>query len=71
MKNPAKAAVLLIFLLLIIIVFFAYTGVNVRKPEQAMYIMVDKVIEINRAINRMIDDLIISIQTKVSEVFSR
>jgi hypothetical protein len=71
MKNPAKAAVLLVVLLLIILIFFAYTGVNPRKPEQAMYIMVDKVIEINRAINRMIDNLIFSIRTKVSETFSR
>jgi hypothetical protein len=71
MSNPAKAALLLILLLLIIVIFFAYTGINVRKPEQAMYTLVDKVLEINRAINRMLRELIFSIRIKVRETFSR
>jgi hypothetical protein len=71
MKNPAKFALLMIVLLLIIIIFFAYTGIDVNKPEKAMYILVDKVVEINRAINRMFVNLIINIRTGFQERFSR
>jgi hypothetical protein len=61
----------MIVLLLIIIIFFAYTGINLNKPEKAMYILVDKVVEINKAINRMFINLVFNIRTSFQERFSR
>jgi Na+/H+ antiporter NhaC len=71
MKNPSKVILILLFLLFIIVVFFAYTGVNVNKPEEAMYILVDKVVELNRAINQMFRNLFWSIRTTVLGWFGR
>lgn len=70
MSNPAKAALLLILLIFIIITFFALTGVNVRKPEQSAYKLVDKVVQLNRAINQMMRNVILSIRTWFQGLFS-
>jgi len=69
--NISKAILILIFLTLLIIIFFAYTGIDARKPEEAMYKLIDKLTEINRAINRMVRNLIWSIRTGIEERFSR
>jgi len=69
--NPSKTILILIFLLLLIIIFFAYTGIDPRKPEQAMYTLIEKLTEVNRAINRMVRNLIWSIRTGIEERFSR
>jgi len=69
--NTSKAILIIIFIMLLIIIFFAYTGINVREPEQAMYKIIDKLIEINQAINRMVRNLIWSIRTGIEERFSR
>jgi cell shape-determining protein MreC len=69
--NTSKAILIIIFILLLIIIFFAYTGINVSKPEQAMYTLIDKLIEINRSINRMVRNLIWNIRTGIEERFSR
>jgi len=69
--NTSKAILILIFLMLLIIIFFAYTGIDARKPEDAMYKLIDKLTEINRAINRMVRNLIWSIRTGIEERFSR
>ncbi len=71
MRNPAKTILLLILLLIIVIVFFALTGIDLRKPEQATYKLMDKVMELNRAINRMVRTLIFSIRGWFQETFSR
>ena len=71
MKNPSKAILIILFLLFLIVVFFAYTGVNLNKPEQAMYILIDKLGELNRAINQMFRNLFFSIRTTVSGWFGR
>lgn len=71
MSNPAKTALLLILLLLIIIIFFALTGVDLRKPEKAAYTLVDKVVELNRAINRWVRGLVFDIRTWFQETFAR
>ena len=69
--NTSKAILIVIFLMLLIILFFAYTGIDARKPEDAMYKLIDKLTEINRAINRMVRNLIWSIRTGIEERFSR
>ena len=69
--NTSKTILIIIFILLLIIIFVAYTGVNPRKPEQAMYKIIDKLIEINQALNRMVRNLIWSIRTGIEERFSR
>ena len=69
--NTSKAILIVIFLMLLIIIFFAYTGIDARKPEDAMYKLIDKATEINRAINRMVRNLIWSIRTGIEERFSR
>jgi len=69
--NTSKTILIVIFIMLLIIIFVAYTGVDARKPEQAMYKIIDKLIEINRALNRMVRNLIWSIRTGIEERFSR
>jgi len=69
--NTSKAILIIIFILLLIIIFFAYTGIDARKPEQAMYKLIDKLIEINQAINRMVRNLIWNIRTGIQERFQR
>jgi len=69
--NPSKAILIIVFLILLIIIFFAYTGIDARKPEDAMYKLIDKLTELNRAINRMVRNLIWSIRTGIEERFSR
>lgn len=71
MNNPAKAVLLLILLLFIIVTFFALTGVNVRRPEESAYKLVDKVLQLNRAINQMMRNVLFSIRTWFQEAFSR
>lgn len=71
MKNLSKTILILIFVMLLLVIFFAYTGIDARKPEQAMYKLIDKLIEINQAINRMVRNLIWSIRTGIEERFSR
>ena len=69
--NTSKAILIVIFIMLLIIIFVAYTGVDARKPEQAMYKIIDKLIEINQALNRMVRNLIWRIRTGIEERFSR
>ena len=71
MKNLSKTILIIIFILLLLVIFFALTGVDVRKPEQAMYIMVDKVVQLNRAINQMFRELFWNIRTTVSGWFGQ
>lgn len=71
MNNPAKAALLLILLVFIIITFFALTGVNVNKPEQSAVKLAEKLVQLNRAINQMMRNVIFSIRTWFQEAFSR
>jgi Na+/H+ antiporter NhaC len=69
--NTSKAILIIIFIIILIIIFFAYTGIDAREPEQAMYKLIDKLTEINRAINRMVRNLIWNIRTGIEERFSR
>ena len=71
MNNLAKTILILIFLMLVVIIFFAMTGIDVREPEQAMYKLIDKLGQLNRSINRMVNNLIFSIRTSFQERFSR
>ena len=71
MGNPAKTALLLILLLFIIIAFFALTGVDVRKPEQAATKLADQFLRLNRAINQALRNLFYSIRIWFQELFSR
>jgi cell shape-determining protein MreC len=71
MGNPAKTILLIILLLIIILVFFALTGIDLRQPEKAAYTLVDKVLELNRAINRAVRQFFYSIRLKLKDTFSR
>ncbi len=69
--NTSKTILIIIFILFLIIIFFAYTGIDARKPEQAMYKLIDKLTDLNRAINRMVRNLIWNIRNGIEERFSR
>jgi len=69
--NTSNAILIVIFIMLLIIIFVAYTGIDARKPEQAMYKIIDKLIELNHAINRMVRNFIWRIRTGIEERFSR
>ena len=69
--NTSKAILIVIFILLLIIIFFAFTGIDLRKPEQALYTLIDKLAELNRSINRMVRNLVWNIRTSFQERFSR
>jgi len=71
MGNPAKAALLLILLIFIIIVFFALTGIDVNKPEESANQLAAKMVQLNRAINQMVRNVIFSIRMWFQETFSR
>jgi hypothetical protein len=69
--NTSKAILIMIFLVLLVLIFFIYTGIDVRKPEQAALTLIDKLAEINRAVNRALRNLIYSIRSSFQERFSR
>ncbi len=69
--NTSKAILIIIFIMLLIIIFFAYTGIDARKPEQALFKLIDKITEINQVLNRMVRNLIWNIRTGIEERFSR
>jgi uncharacterized membrane protein len=69
--NVSKAILILIFVLLLVVIFFAYTGIDLSKPEQAAYKLVDKAIEINQTVNRFVRNLVWNIRTSIQERFSR
>ncbi len=69
--NTSKAILIIIFIMLLIIIFFAYTGIDARKPEQAIFKLIDKLTEINQVLNRMVRNLIWNIRTGIEERFSR
>jgi len=69
--NTSKAILIIVFVLILILIFFAFTGIDVRKPEQAAFKLVEKVVELNRAVNRMMRNLIWNIRTSFQERFSR
>ena len=71
MGNPAKAALLLILLVFIVITFFALTGIDVNKPEQSASRLAGKLVQLNRAINQMVRNVIFSIRMWFQETFSR
>lgn len=71
MKNISKVILILVFVMLLIVIFFALTGINVRQPEQAMYIMIDKLGRLNRTINQMFRELLWSIRTTVTGWFGQ
>ena len=71
MGNPAKTALLLILLIFIIVAFFALTGVDPRKPEQSAIKLAEKLLQLNRAINRMVRNVIFSIRMWFKDTFTR
>jgi Na+/H+ antiporter NhaC len=71
MNNISKTILLIILLLLIVLVFFALTGIDVRRPEQAATTMIAKIGQLNRAITRMLHELLVSIRVWFQETFAR
>jgi hypothetical protein len=69
--NTSKTILILIFLVLLVLIFFIYTGIDVRKPEQAALRLIDKLAELNRAINRALRNFFYSIRSSFQERFSR
>ena len=70
MSNPAKTALLLILLIFIVIAFFALTGIDVRKPEQSAIQLAEKLVQLNRTINRMFRNLLFSIRMWFKDTFT-
>ena len=69
--NVSKVILIIIFVMLLVIIFFAFTGIDLRKPEQAAYKLVDKAVELNRTLNRFVRNLVWNIRTSIQERFSR
>lgn len=69
--NISKAILIIFFVLFLILIFFALTGIDVRNPEQAALQLIDKLGQLNRALNRMVSNLIYNIRTSFQERFSR
>jgi len=67
--NVAKVALILIFLLLLVVIFFAMTGMDVNNPMAAVERIIGWTVELNRALNRMMRELLFSIRTSVRERF--
>jgi hypothetical protein len=57
--------------MLLILIFFALTGIDVRKPEQAALTLIDKLAQLNRSLNRMVRNLVYNIRNSFQERFSR
>ena len=69
--NISKAILIIFLVLFLILIFFALTGIDVRNPEQAALQLIDKLGQLNRALNRMVSNLIYNIRTSFQERFSR
>jgi len=69
--NTSKVILIIIFVMLLILIFFALTGIDVRNPEQAALTIIDKLAQLNRALNRMVRNLIFNIQNSFQEFFFR
>jgi len=69
--NVSKAILIIVFVMLLILIFFALTGIDVRNPEQAAIKLIDKLGQLNRALNRMVRNLIFNIRNSFQERFSR
>ena len=69
--NVSKAILIILFVMLLILIFFALTGIDVSKPEQAIIQLIDKLGQLNRTLNRMVRNLIFNIRTSFQERFSR
>ena len=69
--NVSKAILIIIFVLLLILIFFALTGIDVRDPEQGAIKLIDKLSQLNRALNRMLRNLVFNIRNSFQERFSR
>lgn len=67
--NVAKVALILIFLLLLIVIFFALTGLDVNNPMPAVERILAWVIRLNRTLNVMMRNFILSIQNSIRESF--
>lgn len=69
--NTSKVILIIIFVMLMILIFFALTGIDVRKPEQAAITLIDKLAQLNRSLNRMVRNLVYNIRNSFQERFSR
>ncbi len=67
--NVAKVALILIFLLLLVVIFFALTGLDVNNPMPAIERILAWVVRLNRTLNMMMRDFILSIQKSIREGF--
>jgi hypothetical protein len=67
--NVAKIALILIFLLLLVVIFFALTGLDVNNPMPAIERMLAWVVRLNRTLNVMMRNFMLSIQNSLRETF--
>ena len=67
--NVAKVALILIVLLLMVVIFFALTGMDVRNPMVAVERIIGWTIELNRTLNRLMREFLISVRTTLREGF--
>ena len=69
--NVSKVILIIVFVMILILIFFALTGIDIRKPEQAAITLIDKLADLNRAINRAMRNFIYGIRSSFQERFSR
>ncbi|MDZ7844010.1 MAG: hypothetical protein U5K99_04305 [Anaerolineales bacterium] len=67
--NVAKAALFIIMTLLAIIIFFSLTGLDVKDPMPAVIRIIDWTAELNRTVNSFIQEVVLTIQTRISAMF--
>jgi len=67
--NIAKVALILIFLLLLVVIFFALTGLDVNNPMPTIERILAWVLRLNRTLNMMMRNFILSIQNSIREGF--
>lgn len=67
--NVAKIALILIFLLLLVVIFFALTGLDVNNPMPAIERILAWVVRLNRTLNVMMRNFMLSIQNSLRETF--
>ena len=67
--NIAKVALILIFLLLLVVIFFALTGLDVNNPMPSIERVLAWAVRMNRTLNMMMRNFILSIQNSIRETF--
>jgi cell shape-determining protein MreC len=69
--NVSKVILIVIVVLILVLIFFALTGIDLRKPEQAALKLLDQLAQLNRSINRALRNFFYNLRVSFQERFSR